>query len=101
MLLIRRANEWSSGDLVLRQQKSKKAHFTESRGFVLLVVALVVAVLPFGLEAIGEATGLFSCVEVDEGGVCHFNAMSDRTGGTLWKKLNWSWRSNARDDAKA
>ena len=59
VLLIRRANEWSSGDLVLRQQKRKKAHFTESQGFVLLVVALVVAVLPFGLEAIGEATGLF------------------------------------------
>lgn len=43
----------------MRKRKSKRTHFTESRGFVLLVVFLVVAVLPFGLEAIGEATGLF------------------------------------------
>lgn len=44
----------------IRKQESKKIPFTESREFVLLIVALVVVVLPFGLDVIGEATGLFS-----------------------------------------
>ena len=44
----------------MRKQKSKRIHFTESREFVLLIVALVIVVLPFGLDVIGEATGLFS-----------------------------------------
>lgn len=44
----------------MRKQESKKIPFTESREFVLFIVVLVVVVLPFGLESIGDATGLFS-----------------------------------------
>mgnify|MGYP003318786128 CR=1 FL=1 len=44
----------------MRKQESKKIPFTESREFILLIVALVIVVLPFGLDVIGEATGLFS-----------------------------------------
>ena len=44
----------------MRKQESKKIPFTESREFVVFIVFLVVVVLPFGLESIGDATGLFS-----------------------------------------
>lgn len=67
----------------------KSSEFTKSGAFVAIVFGLVVVLLPFALEQIGEATGLFK-FEVSKTIMGWFSSSkSVNVGGTTLKQVDW------------
>lgn len=71
--------------------------FTNSGVFIAVVFALVVVLVPFGLEQIGEATGLFT-FPVRKTLAGWFTAVPARRGGATFTPVDWE---RCRQDLEA